>query len=104
VCGESVGVAAIFGQVGVVLVLARVLCEHAISFVRSGRLASCKLMEHYLLCTHEQQMLYRMRYSRQIFHIAEAADVDVHSRRGLVGVGIVDKQDFKLVGQLDDSV
>ena len=45
-----------------------------------------------------------MRNARQIFHVAEAAHVDVHGRRGLVGVGIVDKQGFELVGQLDDSV
>ena len=45
-----------------------------------------------------------MRNARQIFHVAEAAHVDVHGRRGLVSVGIVNKQGFELVGQLDDSV
>ena len=45
-----------------------------------------------------------MRNTRQVFHIAEAAHIDVHGRRGLVGVGIVDKQGFKLIRQLDDSV
>ena len=49
-------------------------------------------------------MFYSMRNARQVFRVAEAADVDVHGRRGLVGVGIVDKQGFELVGQLDDSV
>jgi hypothetical protein len=68
------------------------------------RLALWNLMQAYLLRAHEQQMLYRMRYARQILHVAEAANIDIHGRRGLVGIGIVDKQDFKLIGQFDDSV
>ena len=49
-------------------------------------------------------MLYRVSYARKVFEIAETADVDVHGSGGLVGLGIVDKQGFELVGQLDDSV
>jgi hypothetical protein len=58
----------------------------------------------YLFSAHEQQVLYRMRDSRQFLDIAEAADIDVHGGRGLVGVGIVDEESLELVGQLDDSV
>lgn len=49
-------------------------------------------------------MLHSMRNARQIFQIAEAAHIDIHGRRGLVGVGIVDEQGFELIGQFDDSV
>ena len=45
-----------------------------------------------------------MRDSRQFLDIAEAADIDVHGGRSLVGVGIVNEEGFELVGQLDDSV
>jgi hypothetical protein len=53
VCGESVRITTVLGQVGVVFVLAGVLCGYAISLVRSGGLASCNLMESYLLCAHK---------------------------------------------------
>jgi hypothetical protein len=58
----------------------------------------------YLFSAHEQQVLYRMCDSRQFLDIAEAADIDVHGGRGLVGVGIVNEESLELVGQLDDSV
>ena len=58
----------------------------------------------YLFSAHEQQVLYRMCYSRQFLDIAEAADIDVHGGRSLVGVGIVNEKSLELVGQLDDSV
>lgn len=58
----------------------------------------------YLFSAHEKQMLDRMRHSWHTWVVAEAADVDVHCRRGLVGFGIVNEQNLELVGQLDDSV
>ena len=67
-------------------------------------MASRLLNFSHLLSAHEQKVLHSMRNARQILHIAEAAHVDIHGRRGLVGVGIVDEQGFELIGQLDDSV
>ena len=45
-----------------------------------------------------------MRNAGQVFRVAEAAHIDVHGRRGLVSVGIVDEQGFELIGQFDNSV
>jgi hypothetical protein len=58
----------------------------------------------YLFSAHEQQVLYRMCYSRQFLDIAEAADIDVHGGRSLVRVGIVNEKSLELVGEFDDSV
>jgi hypothetical protein len=104
VCGECVGVAAIFGKVGVVFVLAGVLLQLVISRALNCAWLRALWRYSYLLSAHEQEMLYSMCNARQVFRIAEAANIDVHGRRGLVGVGIVDEQSFELVGQLDDSV
>jgi hypothetical protein len=61
-------------------------------------------MISHLLSAHEQKVLHSMRNAWQVFHVAEAAHIDVHGRRGLVGVGIVDEQRLELIGQLDNPV
>ena len=58
----------------------------------------------YLLCTHEQQMLYRMRHARQIVRIAEATDIDVHGGRSLVGIRVMDEKCFELIAELHYSI
>ena len=67
-------------------------------------MALCLVNIPHLLSAHEQNVLYSMSNTRQIFHVAEATHVDVHGRRGLLGVGIVDEQSFELIGQPDDPV
>jgi hypothetical protein len=102
--GEGIGVAAVFGKVGVVFVLARVLLQFVVSRVSNSIWLRDFRTYSYLLSAHEQKMLYSMCNARQVFRIAEAANIDIHGRRGLVCVGIVDEQGLKLVGQLYDSV
>lgn len=49
-------------------------------------------------------MLDYVAHARKFGGIAEVSHVDVHSRAGLICVCILDKQDLKLIFQLDNSV
>jgi hypothetical protein len=52
----------------------------------------------YLPRAHEEQMFHGVSHSPHIIFVAEVSYIDVHSRAGLVGFGIVNKEYFKLVG------
>jgi hypothetical protein len=57
-----------------------------------------------LLGSHEEEVLHCMGDARHVFQVAEAADIDIQGRAGLVCFGIVYQEHFKLVLQGDDSV
>ena len=43
-----------------------------------------------------------MCHARHILFVTEVSHIDIHSRAGLVGFGIVNKEHLELVGEADD--
>ena len=45
-----------------------------------------------------------VRHARHLILIAEAPHIDIHGRTGLVCLGVMDYESFKLVWKADDPV
>jgi hypothetical protein len=58
----------------------------------------------HFLGAHEQQVLYRMRYSRHVLRIAEAPYIDIQGGTRFIRSSVVYEENLKLIGQRDNPV